>query len=105
MPGEKSCVFCTLNDKEMIGENELCAAFRDKYPVTPGHTLIIPRRHIEDILEASEAELISLFALVKEVRDKLSKECDTGDFTLLVNYGKSAGQTIPHMHIHCLPRS
>lgn len=104
MKANSDCIFCHYDDKELMGENSLAVAFLDKFPAGEGHTLIVPRRHIEDIVDATDEEALAIFHLLKEVRRKLTDQYGVEDFTMFINRGEKGGQTIPHMHLHCLPR-
>lgn len=100
------CPFCDTNmQQRMIGQNEYVYAIYDAYPVTRGHLLVIPIRHVRSIFETTEYELIALWEMVKEQKKRLRKEDNkiTG-FNIGVNDGVSAGQTILHCHIHVIPR-
>lgn len=102
------CAFCSLPDARIWRQNAVALAFRDGYPVSVGHTLVIPRRHVVSIFECPPDELAALWALVGEIRTTLQQELPTSlqpdGFTIGVNDGLSAGQTILHGHIHVIPR-
>ena len=87
MTDNGDCIFCSYDDKKIMGENSLAVAFLDKFPAEEGHTLIVPRRHIEDILEATDEEVLALFHLLKEVRAKLTGQYGVEDFTMFINKG------------------
>jgi len=102
------CLFCDLqenDDKNKVLENDLAYAMLDKHPVTEGHTLIIPKRHIETYFEMTEEENNAVFELVKIRRKQLKEEDSTiSGFNVGINNGVSAGQTVMHCHIHLIPR-
>jgi len=102
------CAFCSLPDARIWLQNPAALAFRDGYPVSVGHTLVIPRRHVLSIFECAPEELMQLWTLVEEVRATLLRELPTSlqpdGFTIGVNDGLAAGQTILHGHIHVIPR-
>lgn len=79
-------------------------AFFDCFPVSPCHTLVIPRRHVASIYELSDPELGDLWGLVAAVRRQLSAATDAIGFNIGVNDGIAAGQTVVHAHIHVIPR-
>jgi diadenosine tetraphosphate (Ap4A) HIT family hydrolase len=96
------CPFCERVD-EIFG-NDLCYAIRDRYPVSRGHTLVIPRRHYADVFESTEAELASFAGMIARVRRSLDAEFSPQGYNVGVNCGNAAGQTIMHAHIHVIPR-
>ena len=102
---ETGCVFCQTAQAKMIAENELCYAVRDNYPVTPLHTLVIPKRHAADYFNLYQPELNAASALLSTLKADISAAdgAVTG-FNVGVNAGASAGQTIFHCHIHLIPR-
>lgn len=101
---ETSCVFCRLQ-KEPIIENEHCYAIFDNFPVTPGHMLIIPKRHFAYYFGMTYEENLSVFKLLEKAKDLLVKEHeDITGFNVGVNVGKDAGQSVFHCHIHLIPR-
>ena len=92
------------NPSRWINQNELAAAIRDEFPVSPGHTLIIPKRVVTSIFALSEQEVAACWALLKEEKDRLEKELAPDGFNIGVNVGSAAGQTVSHVHIHLIPR-
>ncbi|MEQ8409376.1 MAG: HIT family protein [Gammaproteobacteria bacterium] len=98
------CPFCNVTEDEVVCSNELAIARFDKYPVSTGHTLIIPIRHIENIDEASNVEQKELWKLVQKVKAHIEEEYAPDGFNIGVNLGEAAGQSIPHLHIHLIPR-
>jgi galactose-1-phosphate uridylyltransferase len=70
----KDCPFCDLASRELVAENDLTVAFRDSFPVNPGHTLIIPRRHVATWFDATREEQIALLDLVDPVKARLDRE-------------------------------
>lgn len=99
------CPFCGLGPEVIVLEDELGIALRDRYPVANGHTLVVPRRHVESVFALSDEEIGALWRLVSRVRAALQQELGTTAFTIGVNDGDAAGQTVPHGHIHVIPRS
>lgn len=97
------CIFCTL-ETEVLVENALSQAFFDKYPVNKGHVLIIPKRHLATLFEATSEEMMSLWKLIEEVKEELNKRFHPDGYNIGVNIGAAAGQTIFHAHIHVIPR-
>ena len=98
------CVFCNIPRDEIIAENELALAFFDRYPVNQGHTLIVPKRHVETYFDATLDEKDAITRLLIKVREKLDAEYRPDGYNIGVNVGASAGQTIFHLHVHVIPR-
>ncbi|WER50380.1 HIT family protein [Cupriavidus sp. WKF15] len=96
------CRFCTSDG--IIARNALAHVRYDRYPVAPGHALIIPNRHFADYFDATEAEFAALHALVREMKTRLEAEFHPDGFNVGVNIGVHAGQTVMHVHIHLIPR-
>lgn len=102
---EERCPFCQfVRTQGPIAEKATFFAKHDKYPVSPGHVLLIPRRHIVSFFELSREELGDFFDLLLEVRDVLEREFRPDGYNVGVNIGSTAGQTITHLHIHVIPR-
>jgi len=78
--------------------------FRDAFPVSPGHTLVIPRRHVGSFFLLEPDERFALLALVKEARRDLDAELHPDGYNIGINDGPAAGQTVAHVHIHLIPR-
>jgi diadenosine tetraphosphate (Ap4A) HIT family hydrolase len=102
---DQGCLFCDIPIERIILENAFAYAIRDGFPVTPLHTLIIPKRHVQDYfgLDANEHEAIN--QLIHQLRDSiLRREKDVEGFNIGMNVGAVAGQTIFHAHVHLIPR-
>jgi diadenosine tetraphosphate (Ap4A) HIT family hydrolase len=100
----KACVFCEIIKENYVLENDFFYAIFDKYPVTEGHLLVIPKRHVETLFELNESERAELLAFVEQGKKKLDQQFSPVGFNFGVNQGESAGQTIPHLHLHIIPR-
>ncbi|MGC6514679.1 MAG: HIT domain-containing protein [Myxococcota bacterium] len=99
------CIFCGIEKGRIIAENELCYAIRDGFPVTPLHTLIIPKRHVSDYFDLHQSELNAIQRMMAELKLEIESEDDeVTAFNVGINAGKEAGQTIFHCHIHLIPR-
>ena len=101
------CVFCGNKDinKRIIVENELALAFPTNIPVVPGHTLIIPKRHIAKFEDLSDKEISAIFVLRSRLAGAFKKVFNAEGFNYAWNEGELAGQSISHFHLHILPRS
>lgn len=96
------CVFCELVD--VVGEFENYIVIRDKYPVSSGHTLIIPKRHVETYFDLSFEERISLVDVIDAVKLELDVDFRPDGYNIGFNVGEVAGQTVMHCHVHVIPR-
>ena len=99
------CLFCFHDNFEPVGENNLCYAIRDKYPITDLHTLIISKKHYETVFDLPSSELVSIFELAKACREEIrNKDQSIKGFNFGANSGEVAGQKIHHVHFHLIPR-
>ena len=100
-----TCVLCTIPPERVIAESNLAVAIYDKYPVTKGHVLIIPKRHCDNYFELAQPEINSIIQLSHQVKEiLLKKDPKITGFTIGFNTGEDAGQTIFHAHMHIIPR-
>ena len=98
------CIFCNPKGEKLVAENALAQAVLDTYPVSPGHVLVISRRHAATIWDLTDEEYAACFALVREARAVLEARFTPDGFTLGANCGVAAGQSVMHAHIHLIPR-
>ena len=98
------CPFCALPQERIVSQNEYGILFYDGYPVSPGHSLIIPKRHIGSFFETSIVERAALFELLDDAKRAAELEYHPDGYNIGINDGVMAGQTIPHLHIHLIPR-
>jgi diadenosine tetraphosphate (Ap4A) HIT family hydrolase len=98
------CPFCNPDLSKVLLSNDYAIAFLDGFPVTPGHSLIVPKRHIVSFFEATVEERAALFDLADEMRQLLLSKHSPDGFNIGVNDGAAAGQTVMHLHIHLIPR-
>lgn len=102
---ERDCLFCGINSERILSQNELAYAIPDGYPVSPLHTLIIPKRHVATFFELGQAEVNGCTFLINEQKKRIEAEDHSvNGFNIGMNNGESAGQTISHCHIHLIPR-
>lgn len=99
-----NCPFCTLPLERIIDSNEFRVAIRDGFPVSPGHTLVIPKRHIGSWFEISNDEQRGLLDLLARAKTDLQEEFKPDGYNIGINDGPAAGQTVPHLHMHLIPR-
>ena len=100
----QTCPFCTLEAGRITLANAHAVAVSDGFPVSPGHTLIIPKRHIGSLFEATKEERRALFDLLAAARSRLLESHRPDGFNIGINDGAAAGQTVMHLHIHLIPR-
>lgn len=98
------CPFCCLDGSRFVMVNTFAVAIYDGFPVSPGHCLIIPKRHITSYFDAPKEEQAALFDLLTEMRQMLQAERKPDGFNVGINDGAAAGQTVMHLHIHLIPR-
>ena len=102
---QADCPFCDTSNRSVLDSNSLCYAIRDAHPVTPLHTLVIPRRHVPEFFDLYSAEQNAMFRLLNEMKAAIAeKNRDVTGFNVGINNGASAGQTIFHCHLHMIPR-
>ncbi len=103
------CLFCKIIAKqipaEVVYEDENVLAFLDITPVNPGHVLVIPKQHCEGFLDADLEVLTHWIQAAQKIARALVKAGICDDFNLGQNNGKLAGQVIPHLHLHIMPRT
>jgi diadenosine tetraphosphate (Ap4A) HIT family hydrolase len=100
----KPCPFCTLPPERIIDSNELALVIRDGYPVSPGHTLVIPKRHIGSWFDITPEEQSAMLDLLRRAKEVLEEEFKPDGYNIGINDGPTAGQTVPHLHMHLIPR-
>lgn len=98
------CPFCTLPSERIIDSNEFGLTIRDGFPVSPGHTLVIPKRHISSWFEITSDEQLALLDLLARAKVVLQEELNPDGYNIGINDGPVAGQTVPHLHMHLIPR-
>jgi diadenosine tetraphosphate (Ap4A) HIT family hydrolase len=98
------CPFCEIDPARIVAESTTAIAIRDEFPVAEGHTLIVPRRHVSSIFALSSEQQAAIWAFMTDVREQLRIQFLPDAFTIGINDGAAAGQTIEHAHIHLIPR-
>jgi diadenosine tetraphosphate (Ap4A) HIT family hydrolase len=98
------CPFCSLTEDRIAQDSEHAVVIRDAFPISPGHTLIIPRRHVASFFEITDTERTDLMSLLAAARDELERRFHPAGYNVGINDGAAAGQTVPHLHIHLIPR-
>jgi diadenosine tetraphosphate (Ap4A) HIT family hydrolase len=103
-PNDATCLFCRQGDNRVIGENGTCYARFDNFPASKGHIEIVPKRHVASLFALTPTERADALALLFEVHSKLEADYCPDGYTIGVNEGEAAGRSIPHLHIHLIPR-
>jgi diadenosine tetraphosphate (Ap4A) HIT family hydrolase len=98
------CPFCAIDPKRVLLTSDVAIAFFDSFPVTEGHTLVVPREHVESLYQLSAEDQSALWELASAARSLLTHWYAPDGFNIAVNDGAAAGQTIGHAHIHVIPR-
>ncbi|MHB8346391.1 MAG: HIT family protein [Acidiferrobacterales bacterium] len=101
---QSSCLFCSIAADRVILSDRFAITIRDGFPVSAGHTLIIPRRHTGSFFDLYSEERQSLLFLLDEAKRLLDGEFCPDAYNIGINDGVAAGQTVPHLHIHLIPR-
>ncbi|HOV48014.1 MAG TPA: HIT domain-containing protein [Anaerolineae bacterium] len=101
----ETCPFCAPDaERELLTESATAYAIFDKFPVSPGHTLIIPKKHVADYFDLSTHTKTACWLMADRVKMLLTERLHPDGFNVGLNIGLAAGQTIPHAHIHVIPR-
>jgi histidine triad (HIT) family protein len=102
------CIFCSIINDEIkavkIFENSHFVAFMDKYPINTGHSLLLPKKHHEDIFTMDDEEIGKLYSTVSFLAKGIVKALDAKGLNIGQNNGKAANQIVPHVHVHIIPR-
>ena len=99
----QDCPFCNP-DRQIILNSDLVFAVYDKYPVSKGHILVIPKRHVRNYFDLNKNEMASIWEMVTQVKTILDSKNKPQGYNIGFNVGEAAGQTINHVHIHVIPR-
>jgi diadenosine tetraphosphate (Ap4A) HIT family hydrolase len=104
----KECLFCnieeTIEKERIIYQDSTWIAFYDKYPVSKGHVLLVPKRHAETFFDINEIEYDNLGLVIDVIKTILDNRFHPDGYNIGVNCGEAAGQTVMHCHIHIIPR-
>ena len=101
----KPCIFCKIKKEELLFENQFAYSSKDSYPVSEFHSLIVPKRHVENYFELTAEEIQGCHELILKTKEKILKQdSSVKGFNIGTNAGKVAGQSIMHCHIHLIPR-
>jgi diadenosine tetraphosphate (Ap4A) HIT family hydrolase len=101
---DSHCPFCSLGSDRVISESDYTVTMRDAFPVSEGHTLIIPKRHVQSFFELQAIEKAAVLQALDEVKEELDREFSPAGYNIGINDGEAAGQTVMHLHVHLIPR-
>lgn len=99
-----NCFFCSLDPSRIIDSNDLGMVLRDDFPVSPGHTLVVPKRHVSSFFDLGSEERQALMELLEAAKLVVDAEYRPAAYNIGINDGPLAGQSVPHVHIHLIPR-
>lgn len=99
-----ACPFCEIPSERIIEETSATFMVFDGFPVSKGHTLIIPRRHVGSFFELDKKEQEDILSMLDKAKTRLDADYAPDGYNIGINDGPAAGQTVPHMHIHLIPR-
>lgn len=99
------CVFCSAGStREIIASSALSFAFFDGFPVSPGHVLVVPRRHVASFFDLTEEEVADMMALMHQVKALIDARFHPDGYNIGINVNEAAGQSVFHVHMHLIPR-
>jgi len=98
------CPFCSPLAERVVRRTDHALAVRDAYPVSPGHTLIVSRRHVGSLFELTLEEQYDILRLLGQAKAELDRSLSPHGYNVGINDGAAAGQTVPHVHVHLIPR-
>ena len=105
---DEDCIFCQIADKkipsQILFENDTNLAFLDIFPISNGHTIVIPKNHYNNLEDIPSGELTDLFKVVKNLSNKIYEKLEIDGYNILQNNFSAAGQIINHFHVHIIPR-
>jgi len=104
VPTSNICIFCDPPVDRIFFQSELVIALWDGFPVSPGHALMVPRRHMANWFEANDDERIALFEALDAAKAIIDERHHADGYNIGINSGAAAGQTIFHLHVHLIPR-
>lgn len=108
MNSDPSCIFCKIIQGELpshkVYEDEHYFAFLDIHPISPGHTLVIPKNHAQDLLKSTPEDRMGLLEVVARIAPAILSSVEMRGFNVGINTGRDSGQIIFHTHVHIIPR-
>lgn len=104
MKTESPCPFCVREADRVLAEDDLTVVYKDGFPISPGHTLIVPKRHVATLFEVTGAEQQALLKALHRAKAILDETHHPDGYNIGINHGQAGGQTVFHLHIHLIPR-
>lgn len=101
---DQRCRFCAIPKEQIVLAHPLAIVERDGFPLTQGHSLVIPRRHVVSFFDATPDEHTAILELLDRAKEALDNEYHPDGYNIGINDGAAAGQTIMHLHVHLIPR-
>src|SRR6185436_4984164 len=101
---DEPCNFCRLKPERILGENESMVWILDRNPVSPGHSLVVSKRHVESLFETTRAERDDFLSLLDKAREHVRQHHAPSGYNIGINEGSDAGQSVQHFHVHLIPR-
>jgi histidine triad (HIT) family protein len=109
MHQDPNCIFCRIVagkiPARVVAQNERAMAFLDAFPLVAGHTLVIPKVHYAKVQEMDDADSSAVFGLVRSLAGVVESAAGANASTIAVHNGREAGQEVPHVHVHIIPRT
>ena len=109
MKSDLTCIFCKIINGQIpariLNQDDLAVAMLDAFPLADGHTLVVPKIHYSKIQDMDRDTSASVFSLVRKISAALEKAVNVNSTTIAIHNGKEAGQEIPHLHVHIIPRT
>lgn len=99
-----NCKFCLLREQKIVEAQPLALLMLDTFPLSPGHMLVIPRRHVASLFDTTNEERLAMLELLDHAKAVLEKKHQPDGYNIGINDGAAAGQSIPHLHVHVIPR-
>jgi diadenosine tetraphosphate (Ap4A) HIT family hydrolase len=103
-PRTKPCPFCPPKDHEILATHALAVAVSDSFPLTRGHALVVPRRHVASFFELTAEERHAMLGLLDRAKAVIDSKHAPDAYNIGINDGAAAGQTVMHVHMHLIPR-
>lgn len=98
------CIFCAIPKDRIVLSHPLACVIEDGFPISPGHSLVIPRRHVRSLFELNEEERLAVLELLERAKERVAAQHRPDGYNIGINDGAAAGQTVMHLHVHLIPR-
>lgn len=100
----ETCIFCTRGEEQAVHRHELALVLPDTYPLTKGHSLVVPRRHVASFFDLTMDERVAILELLDRAKADIDEKHAPDGYNIGINNGAAAGQTVMHVHMHLIPR-